>query len=313
MENPIPRPALPTVALLAILVSVLMLALPFAGCRAPEPEGGTAPQEVTPSTSPMSPPPPAATPTPSPAPEATPQATPAPSAAAAPSADIPADRKLRAAVLVVDGVYNTELAAPFDVLQHTVFHVQPGVQVYTVSPDGRPVTTFEGLKLTPDYSFANAPAADILVVPSTSGSMDKDLQNQALINWVRTTGSQARNVLSLCDGAFVLAQAGLLDGIPATTFPDDYERFQKAFPKIDLRINVSYVDAGKVITSQGGARSFEAAMQLVDKLYGRQVAQDIGKGLLVSWPPDPKLTPRLVEAPPAPTPTVAPPAATPGT
>jgi transcriptional regulator GlxA family with amidase domain len=254
-------------------------------------------------------------PEPSPTPQATPQATPvpsSPSAAAAPAADVPKDRKLRAAVLVVDGVYNTELAAPFDVLQHTAFHVQPGVQVYTVSPDGRPVTTFEGLKLTPDYSFANAPAADILVVPSTGGSMDRDLQNQALIDWVRTAGNQARYVLSLCDGAFVLAQAGLLDSIPATTFPDDYERFQKAFPKIDLRINVSYVDAGKVITSEGGARSFEAAMQLVDRIYGRPVAQAIGKGLLVSWPPDPRLTPRIVEAPP-PAPSVAPPAAAPGT
>jgi putative intracellular protease/amidase len=306
MENPIARPGLPTFAPL----SILLLTLLFAGCRATEPESGTAPQETTTSAS-ASASTTAPEPSPAPLPETPPPAaTPAP---AAPAADIPADRKLRAAVLVVDGVYNTELAAPFDVLQHTVFHVQPGVQVYTVSPDGRPVTTFEGLKLTPDYSFANAPAADILVVPSTSGSMDKDLQNQALIDWVRTTGNQARYVLSLCDGAFVLAQAGLLDALPATTFPDDYERFQKAFPKIDLRINVSYVDAGKVITSQGGARSFEAAMQLVDRIYGRQVAQGIGKGLLVSWPPDPKLTPRVVEAPPPPAPTVAPPAAAPGT
>jgi transcriptional regulator GlxA family with amidase domain len=287
----------------SLLIATLALA---AACRPSEPESNTAAPASADASSASSAQPPAAVPesTPPDAAAATP-VLPSPPAALP---DLPRDRPLRAAVLVVDGVYNTELAAPFDVFQHTVFHTKPGITVFTVSPDGRPVTTFEGLKLTPDHSFANAPAADILVVPSTRGSMDKDLQDQRLIDWVRTTGNQARYVLSLCDGAFVLAKAGLLEGIPATTFPDDYESFQKAFPSVDLRINVSYVDAGKVITSQGGARSFEAAMQLVDKLYGTAVAQGIGKGLLVTWPPDPELTPRVVEAP-AGTPSVAAPAA----
>jgi transcriptional regulator GlxA family with amidase domain len=221
---------------------------------------------------------------------------------------------LRAGILVLNGVYNTELAAPFDVLHHTQFHTQPGMQVFTVSPDGKPVTTFEGLKISPDHSFANAPQIDVLVVPSTRGSMDADLQNQALLNWVRTTGAEARHVLSLCDGSFVLAKAGLLQGIPVTTFPDDYGRFSQMFPNLDLRINVSFVDAGKVITSQGGARSYEAAMHLVDRLYGRQVAEGIGKGLLVPWPPDPDtMTARIIEpAAAAPAPAATPPQGAPG-
>jgi transcriptional regulator GlxA family with amidase domain len=288
----------------SLLIAALIAALALsAACRPSEPEGNTA----APASAALQPPA-DATPSASAVPESTPPNATAAAPAPAALPDLPRDRPLRAAVLVVDGVYNTELAAPFDVFQHTVFHTKPGITVFTVSPDGRPVTTFEGLKLTPDHSFANAPAADILVIPSTRGSMDKDLQDQRLIDWVRTTGNQASYVLSLCDGAFVLAKAGLLDGIPATTFPDDYESFQKAFPNVDLRINVSYVDAGKVITSQGGARSFEAAMQLVDKLYGTEVAQGIGKGLLVAWPPDPKLTPRVVEAP-AGTPSLTAPAA----
>jgi transcriptional regulator GlxA family with amidase domain len=207
--------------------------------------------------------------------------------ATGPAADLPGDRPLRAAFLVVDGVYNTELMAPFDVFQHTRFHTQPGMEVFTVSPDGQPVTTFEGIRVTPAYGFQNAPPIDILVVPSASGSMDKDLQNQAMIDWVRRVGGGARHVVSLCDGAFVLAQAGLLDGLPATTFPDDYKRFAQMFPKVDLRINVSFVDAGKVLTSQGGARSYDVAMHLVDRLYGTQAAQGIGHGLLIPWPPAP--------------------------
>lgn len=263
-----------------IFVTALLL---LGGCVGKEPESQTDQTAATPapSTSPA--------PLPTPAPpvaSATPDATPIPGPSG-PAADLPQDRPLRAGILVVNGVYNTELAAPFDVLQHTRYHTRPGMEVFTVSPDGKPITTFEGLKLTPDYAFANAPAIDILVVPSTRGSMDADLQNQPLIDWVRKTGSQARNVLSLCDGAFVLAKAGLLQGIPATTFPDDYGRFSQQFPEVDLRINVSFVDAGKILTSQGGARSYDVAMHLVDKLYGTRVAQGIGQGLLIPWPPDP--------------------------
>ena len=89
-------------------------------------------------------------------------------------------------------------------------------------------------------------------------------------------------MVSLCDGAFVLAQAGLLNGVPATTFPEDYDRLAKVFPQVDLRINVSFVDSGKILTSQGGARSYDVAMHLVDKLYGTRVAAGRRQG-----PPDP--------------------------
>lgn len=289
----------------SLFAAVLLASL--LGCRAEDPEVTV---EATPAATPAPPPPSAPIP-PSPAPAPTPAVDGAPlPGQSGPAADLPRDRPLRAGILVLNGVYNTELAAPFDVLHHTQFHTQPGMQVFTVSPDGKPVTTFEGLKITPDHSFANAPQIDILVVPSTRGSMDADLQNQALLNWVRTTGGQARHVLSLCDGSFVLAKAGLLQGIPVTTFPDDYGRFSQMFPNLDLRINVSFVDAGKVITSQGGARSYEAAMHLVDRLYGRQVAEGIGKGLLVPWPPDPDtMTARIIEpaaAAPAPAATPAP-------
>lgn len=280
----------------AVLLAAL---LALVGCRAQEPEGtgGETPAATTPT-----PPPAPAAPTPAPAP--TPTDGSAVPGQTGPAADLPQDRPLRAAFLVVDGVYSTELAAPYDVFHHTRFHTQPGLEVFTVSPDGKPVTTFEGLKLTPDRSFANAGPIDVLVVPSARGSMDADLQNQAMIDWVRTAGGQARHVLSLCDGTFVLARAGLLQGIPVTTFPDDYGRLSQMFPDLDLRINVSFVDAGKVITSQGGARSYEAAMHLVDRLYGQQVAEGIGKGLLVPWPPDPRtmsawiIEPRAAAAPP---------------
>jgi transcriptional regulator GlxA family with amidase domain len=105
------------------------------------------------------------------------------------------------------------------------------------------------------------------------------------VNWVRETANKARYVVSLCDGAFVLAQAGLLDGVAATTFPSDLQAFAQRFPKVDLRINVNFVHAGKYLTSQGGVRSSAVAMYLVEKLYGEKAAKGVGRGLLIPWPP----------------------------
>ncbi|HEX9732070.1 MAG TPA: DJ-1/PfpI family protein [Thermoanaerobaculia bacterium] len=212
----------------------------------------------------------------------------------APSAELPRDRALRVGFLVIDGVYNTELTAPYDVFQHTVFHAEPGMEVFTVSPDGGTVTTFEGLVLDAHFGFADAPPIDVLVVPSAEHNMDSDLENEELIAWVREAGERALYVTSLCDGAFVLARAGLLDGRAVTTFPSDQDRFAEMFPDLDLRRGVSFVHDGKALTSGGGARSFDVAMYLADLLYGEKAAQGIGRGLLIPWPPAPGAIPALV-------------------
>jgi transcriptional regulator GlxA family with amidase domain len=196
-------------------------------------------------------------------------------------------RRLNAGFLVVDGVYNSELMAPYDIFHHTPFHTEPlpGIEVFTVSADGAPVTTFEGLVITPHHSFATAPPIDILVVPSAEGSMDRDLENREMLDWVRDVGGRAQWVISLCDGAFVLAAAGLLDGHRATTFPGDQDRFAEAFPRIELRRGVSFVHDGRMITSEGGAKSYDPALWLVHYLYGEEVARRVGRGLILPWPP----------------------------
>ena len=241
----------------------------------------------------------AASETPAAAP-APPDSDAAPSATPAAAPETPGGT-LRAGFLVVDGVYNSELMAPYDVLHHTVFHTEPdpGVEVFVVSPDGEPVTTFEGIEIVPHHSFESAPPIDILVVPSAEGSMGADLENRAMIDWVRETAAAADWVVSLCDGAFVLAEAGLLDGRSATTFPSDYDAFAERFPAVHLRINVSFVHDGPFLTSQGGAKSYDVAMYLVDRLYGEEVARGIGRGLLIPWPPEPQEMPSLVTDVPA--------------
>lgn len=202
-----------------------------------------------------------------------------------PARDLPSDRPLRVGFLIVDGVYNSELMAPWDIFHHTVFHAEPGMEVFAISPEGTPVTTFEGLEVAAHHSFDDAPPLDVLVVPSAEHSMGSDLEDARMIGWVREVGQRARFVVSLCDGAFVLAQAGLLDGRAVTTFPGDQDAFAERFPHLDLRRGPSFVHDGPMITSQGGAKSYDPALYLVDHLYGETAARGVGRGMVIDWPP----------------------------
>lgn len=193
------------------------------------------------------------------------------------------DKTLNVAFLAINGVYNSELMAPFDIFQHTIFHTNPGMKTFIVSPDLNPVTTFEGIRVLPDYTFENVPTIDVLVVPSAEHNMDSDLEDERLINFVKEKGGNASYVMSLCDGAFILAKAGLLNNLKSTTFPSDIEKFRNTFPNLDVHENVSFVHDGKAITSAGGAKSYEPALYLVEYLYGKQAADGVAAGLVIDW------------------------------
>ncbi|MEL7144971.1 MAG: DJ-1/PfpI family protein [Bacteroidota bacterium] len=193
-------------------------------------------------------------------------------------------KELNVAFLVIDGVYNSELVAPYDILQHTIFHTDPGMKVFTISETKDTITSFEGLRILPDYGFNDHyPAIDVLVVPSAEHNMDSDLENERLINFVKSTGNNAQYVISLCDGAFVLAKAGLVDGKESTTFPSDINKYRETFPSLKVHEDVTFVHDGKLLTSVGGAKSYDVALYLVHLLYGEKAAIGVGKGLVIDW------------------------------
>ncbi len=191
---------------------------------------------------------------------------------------------LNAAFVCVDGVFNSELMAPYDVLQHSLYRDSANyIRCFIVTPDGEPFETFEGITVTPHFSFENAPGVDILVIPSTETSMTDDLHNEALIDWIDRAAGKADWVITVCDGAFVLAATGLLNDRSATTFPSDRTKFQEMYNKIDVRTDVRLVVDGKFITSVGGGMSYEPAFYLIERLYGSEHARRTAGGLVWPW------------------------------
>ena len=199
--------------------------------------------------------------------------------------DIEPDR-YNAAFLIMDGVYNTELTAPYDIFQHTIFreNIKP-MNTFLVANTLDPITSFEGIRLLPDYNYLadGLPPIDILIVPSAEHHLDTDLEDEAMIAFVKKVAEKAKYITSHCDGAFVLAHAGLLDSVASTTFPSDIPKYREMFPHLDVRDSVLFVHDGKYVTSAGGAKSFEAALYLAEELYGKEVAKRLAKGLVIDW------------------------------
>lgn len=202
------------------------------------------------------------------------------------SSYVPHPDRYNVAFLIMDGVYNTELTAPFDIFQHTIFREGiKSMNTFLVADTYEPVLSFEGIRMLPDYNYLvdDIPQIDILVVPSAEHHLDTDLENEKMLSWIRKVDGQAKFITSHCDGAFVLAKAGLLDKVASTTFPSDIPAYKKMFPKLDVRDNTLFVHDGKYITSAGGAKSFEAALYLAEHLYGVEIAKRLAGGLVIDW------------------------------
>ncbi|NAS32610.1 glutamine amidotransferase [Flavobacteriaceae bacterium R38] len=190
------------------------------------------------------------------------------------------------AFLIMDGTYNTEFTAPYDIFQHTQYRENiKQMNVFSVANTLEPITTFEGVRVIPDYDYTkdDLPKIDILVIPSAEHHLDTDLDDETMINFVKEIDKNALFMTSHCDGAFVLAKAGLLDNSVSTTFPSDIEKYKEMFPNLDVRDETLFVHDGKYITSAGGAKSFEAALYLCEYLYGAEIARSLSGGLVIDW------------------------------
>ncbi len=190
------------------------------------------------------------------------------------------------AFLIMNGTYDTELSAPFSIFQQTQFSENiKAMNLFTVANTLKPITTFEGIRILPDFNYTkkNLPQIDVLVIPGAEHHMDSDLQDVVMLSFTQKVDEKALYLTSHSNGAFVLAKSGLLDTVASTTFTDAIDGYQKMFPHLNVKKNSIFVHDGKYITSAGGAKSMDAALYLCEVLYGKEVAKTIAKGLVIDW------------------------------
>jgi len=144
-------------------------------------------------------------------------------------------------------------------------------ELYTVGPSQKLIHTsgnrHAGMAITPDYDFLNAPEPDLVVVPAQQGGA-------ALSAWLNKLHAHHKIIMSVCTGAFKLAQAGLLDGKIATTHHTALDKLASQFQKIKVVPNVRYVQSDpEIFTSGGLSAGIDLALHMVEMYYGRDVAQ----------------------------------------
>jgi transcriptional regulator GlxA family with amidase domain len=187
-------------------------------------------------------------------------------------------------ILIFDGVAVLDVAGPFEVLSRA--RLEPGAEsrrreeealfdVFTVARSGEPVTATGGLVLVPRHSFADAPLVDLLLVPGGVGTRPL-LQDADTIDWIRATAAKARVTASVCTGALLLARAGLLDGRRATTHKGSFGLLATLGKDITIDREARFVDDG-VLTSAGVATGMDLALHVVERLFGREVADETAR------------------------------------
>lgn len=185
---------------------------------------------------------------------------------------------LRVGVVVFEGFLSGEVVAPLEVFARAASQGSRPFEVFTVAASGKPVRSHEGLLIQPNVTFATSPPLDVLVVPSTMDTK-RLLADRALVAFIRERGSRARYLASHCAGAFLLGQAGLLDGRRATTYIGGAEALQRMFPKARIEGDKHVVVDGNLVTTIGGAVSYEGSLALLERITEPRTADRVADAL----------------------------------
>jgi transcriptional regulator GlxA family with amidase domain len=189
--------------------------------------------------------------------------------------------RLRVGILLFPEVEVLDFAGPYEVFSRT--RLEPGTasrrsddsapfRVFTVAATSEPVRATGGLQVIPDFSFATAPAIELLVVPGGFGTRTL-LHDEATLDWIRATAASARHVASVCSGALLYARLGLLANKRATTHWGALEQLAAIDPTILIDANARFVEDG-IVTSAGVSAGIDMAFAMVERLHGREVADE---------------------------------------
>jgi putative intracellular protease/amidase len=188
------------------------------------------------------------------------------------------------AILIFDGVQIIDYTGPFETFGHVYFDDTHAFNIYTVSEKSGAITTSMGMSVNPKYTLENAPEPNVIVIPG--GDVRGQVNNPAVIKFIQDKARNAEIVMSVCNGAYILAKTGLLDGLEATTTANLIPGLKIAAPKTKVVDDKRFVDNGKIITTAGLSSGIDGALHVIDRLFGKGTAQMAALGMEYNWDPD---------------------------
>jgi transcriptional regulator GlxA family with amidase domain len=200
-------------------------------------------------------------------------------AAQQPEHAMPSGGRLQVAVLLYEGALPIDFVIAADMFRSTPVqpHVAssdhaahgPAFAVFTVGKTRAPVSVHITGPLTPDYAMQDSPMPDVLIVPG--GHTQDIVADAAAVAWLQRLADHGTLIYSVCTGAYVLAGAGLLDGLEATTIRENLDYLRRLAPNATV-VDRPFVVSESVVTTQGAANAVEATLAIIGRLIGQPQA-----------------------------------------
>ena len=193
---------------------------------------------------------------------------------------------LTVGILIFDDVEALDFCGPFEVFAVASSVGEPDehrqlFQVVTIAEEDRIITCGGGLQVKPGATIENHPPLDILVVPG--GDVFRELSNPRVLGWIGQQDQQTRLTTSVCTGAFLLAERGLLNQHRATTHWTAIEMMRQRYPAVEMLADTRIVDEGHIITSAGVSAGIDMSLHVVSRLFGEQVAAQTARYMEYDW------------------------------
>jgi transcriptional regulator GlxA family with amidase domain len=194
---------------------------------------------------------------------------------------------LTVGIVVFDDVEVLDACGPFEVFsvarkphyhedEHRLF------RVYIIAEELSVVTCRGGMRLQPHYTVRSHPDLDVILVSGGQGAR-RERVNPRLIRWIEQQDQRSQMTLSVCTGAFLLAEAGLLRGLRATTHWNSIDWMRHQYPAVTMLSDKRFVDEGRIITAAGISAGIDMSLHVVGRLYGRETALWTAKRMEYDW------------------------------
>ena len=184
-------------------------------------------------------------------------------------------------IYIYDNAEVLDFSGPFEVFSTANRLGADSWNVFLVSEFKEPVAARGGYNVVPHYSFQDHPTIDVLIV---AGGVHTDEMNKPnVLQWISSVDQTANQVASVCTGAFILAKAGLLNGLPVTTHWEDIPDLANNFPELDVVTDKRWVASGKYTTSGGISAGIDMSLHLVSVLHCQELAERVAHQMEYRW------------------------------
>jgi len=156
------------------------------------------------------------------------------------------------------------------------------IEIVTIAEQAGPVSSSAGPKTIADYGFNDAPELDLILLPGGIGTIP-ELGNEAMLTFLKTRAAKSQITMSVCTGSALLAKAGLLDGLAATTNKMFFELARSQSDQVDWQEAARWVDAGRYVTSSGVSAGTDMALAVIQRLFGNEAAQNVVNYTEYQW------------------------------